>query len=195
VAAAPPATRPADAAQSQQACIAIVLPRVEGVEGNAADVGAAVREVFSSYLTGPSIRSVPLEARLVPQAIEEAQQKECTRVLIATVVRKQSSGGGLLGRVVGQAGSSLAWGIPGGSVGSAVVRGVAGAASQAMSDLASATRAKDEIRLEYRLQSVAGRIELGPNRDKAKARIDGEDLLTPLVEQASEAIAAVVTKP
>jgi hypothetical protein len=35
-------------------------------------------------LTGPSLRLVPLEARLPSQAIEEAKQKPCDDILLTT---------------------------------------------------------------------------------------------------------------
>lgn len=174
------------------ACIAIVLPNVQGVEGNAADVGAALREVFVSYLTGPSIRVVPLDSRLTIQAIPEARQKECSNLLIVALTRKRSGGGGgMLGKVLGQAGTSMAWGIPGGGVGGAIARGVATAGAQAMSELATTTRARDEMRLEYRLMS-AEQKPLLQKEERLKASNDGEDLVTPMVRKAAESIAAVV---
>jgi hypothetical protein len=173
------------------ACIAIVLPSVQGVEGDATTVGGSVRELFASFLRGPSMQVVLLDARLAAHALEEARQKQCAHVLSLTMTRKRDGGGGrLFGRVVGQAGSSVAWGIPGGGVGAAVARGATVATAQAVSELASTTKARDELRLDFKLTSADGKPELGPKSDKAKAKADGEDLLTPMVERAAEAIAA-----
>jgi hypothetical protein len=169
-------------------CIAIPLPAVQGVEGSATDVGVAVRDLFTGYLRGPAIQVVPLDARLASQAPEEARQKGCGHVLLATVTKKRHGGGGTFGRVLGHAGSTVAWQLPAGRVGTAVARGVALAGAQAVSDLASTTRAKDEMKLEYHVVSADGRAVLQPNDDKLKASIDGEDLLTPLVRRASESI-------
>lgn len=44
---------------------------------------------------------------------------------------------GLLGRVVGQAGTTAAWSLPGGGVGGALARGAAVAATQTASEVAS----------------------------------------------------------
>jgi hypothetical protein len=178
--------------QTAGACIAIALPAVQGVEGSAVEVGSAVRELFTSYLAGPTIQVASLDARLPSQAPAEAQQKACGHVLIATLTRKRS-GGGMLGRVLGQAGSSVAWQIPGGGVGTAVARGVAVAGAQAASELAFTTRAKDEMTLEYRVTSSDGRSVLKPKDEKLKASVDGEDLLTPLVQRASESIVAALS--
>jgi hypothetical protein len=174
-------------------CIAIALPAVQGVEGSAVDVGGAVRELFTSYLAGPAIQVASLDARLPSQAPAEARQKGCGHVLTASLTRKRSGGGGVLGRVLGQAGSAVAWQIPGGGVGGAVARGVAVAGAAAVSDLASTTRAKDEMTLEYRVTSADGRSVLRPTDEKLKASSDGEDLLTPLVLRASESIAAALS--
>jgi hypothetical protein len=182
-------------AQGDAPCIALVLPSVQGVEGSATEVGAGVRALFASYLTGPSMQAVALEARLQSQAVEEAKQKGCGNLLIATVTRKRSSGGGMLGRVLGQAGSTVAWQLPVGGVAGAVTRGAAAAGAQAVTELASGTRAKDEMTLEYRITATDGRVVLKPREEKLKASVDGEDLLTPLVQRASESIATAVSSP
>ena len=176
------------------ACIAIALPAVQGVEGNAVDVGGAVRDLLTSYLSGPSIQVASLEARLASQALEEARRKGCGHVLITTLTRKRSSGGSAFLKVLGQAGSSVAWQIPGAGVGAGVARGVAIAGAQAVSVLASSTKARDQMRIEYRLTSVDGRTTLESKEEKAKASVDGEDLLIPLVQRAAKSVAAAVTK-
>jgi hypothetical protein len=175
-------------------CIAIVLPSVQGVDGNATAVATAVRDLFASYLTGPSLQPMPVEARLTSQALAEARLKQCPVVLIATVSRKRSGGGnGVLGQMVGQVIGTTAYQIPGGgTVAGTVAQSIVVASAQAVSTLAASTHAKDEIRLEYRLATSDGRTQLGPVTDKAKAATDGEDLLTPLVERAAEAVAARV---
>jgi hypothetical protein len=173
------------------ACIAIVLPSVQGVEGDGSQVGASVRELFASFLRGPSMEVALLDARLASHAFEEARQKQCPRVLTLTLTHKRGGSGGLLGRVIGQAASSVAWGLPMGGVGAAVARGATVATTQAISEIAASTKARDEVRLDYELTSLEGETQLGPKTEKAKAKADGEDLLTPMVERAAEAIVAV----
>jgi hypothetical protein len=176
------------------ACIAIVLPSVQGVDGNAADVSSAVRELLTSYLSGPSLKAVPLEARLQVQAVEEARQKGCNNILTATLSRKRS-GGGVLGRALGQAAGTAAWYVPGvTSTAGAVARGAVIAGAQAVSTVASSTKAKDEMRLDYKLSTLDDVGNAKPVSLKAKATSDGEDILTPLAEKAAEAIAASVMK-
>ena len=57
----PPQAEPA--ARPDAACVALVLPSAEGVD-DAMAVAASVRSIFQSYLTGPSLKSVLLDARL-----------------------------------------------------------------------------------------------------------------------------------
>jgi hypothetical protein len=177
--------------QPETPCIAIVLPSVTGVDGNATDVAAAARELFAAYLTGPSLRAVSLEARLVTQAVEEARQKGCGQILVTSLSRKR--GGNGLGRALGQAAGTAAWYVPGvGGTAGMVARGAVIAGAQAVSSLAQTTKAKDELRLDYKISPLDAAAAAKAETLKAKAASDGEDLLTPLVEKASEAVAGRV---
>ena len=184
-------------AASGQACVAIVLPSVKGAEGDATAFAESLRELLASYLTGPTLRSIPLEARLASQAIEEARRKECDHVLVTAISRKHSEGNGW-GKALGRAAGTAAWsGVPYGAAGTAATaaaRGAAVAGAQAISSLAETTKAKDELTLEYRIGSVDDALRAAPKTEKAKAKSDHEDLLTPLAEKAAESVAAVVLK-
>jgi hypothetical protein len=168
-------------------CIAIVMPAVQGMPGNTADAAGGIRDVIANYLTGPTVKVVALEARLPSQAPDEARLKRCEPLLFATVTRK--SGGGRFAKALGQAAGTSSWYLPGGStVASATARAASVAGLQTASALASSTKAKDEVRLEYRLQSADGQIQFGPKTERQTATVDGEDLLTPVVMRAAEAI-------
>lgn len=176
---------PAPAAEAR--CIAVAMPAVQGVPGNAGDAAAGLRDLMISYLTAPSVKIVPLDAKLQSQAGEEARQKNCEPVLVLSLTRK--AGGSRLTQALGQAAGSSAWYVPGGgTVASATARAAAVGGLQVASSLASSTKAKDQVRLEYRLQSAAGQTELGPKTESETATADGEDLLTPVVMRAAEAI-------
>jgi hypothetical protein len=154
-----------------------------------------VRETFTSYLSGPSLRTEPLKARLASQVKQEAKQSGCPYLLRTTIKHVQKrGGGGLLGRMAAGAAQQGAWeaGVASGSAAGRIAGHAAyGAAGQAASNYAAGTRNKDEMTLGYRLETPDGKVVL-EKRDKRKASQDGEDLLTPLVEGASEAIAAAV---
>lgn len=161
------------------------------------DPMAAVRETFTGFLTGPSLAVTPLEARLVSQVREEAKLAGCPFLLLPTIKHeRKTGGGGLFGKVASGAVQQGAWTVAG-SAGSTVERVVAGAAAGAATsaayDYAAGSRIKDELTLSYRLESAAG-AELLEKSEKRKAKSDGEDLLTPMVQRAAEAIVTATGK-
>ena len=81
-----------------------------------------------------------------------------------------------------------------GSTAGVVAAGAAaGAAGALASHFASSVKTKDELTLTYHVESAAGKV-LVDETEKRKAQSDGEDLLTPVVEKAAEAVAAAVAK-
>ena len=181
------AQSPTDNQPARAACIAIVNPIVQGAPGSAADASAGVRDLIASYLNGPSTKVVPLEAKLPSLAAEEAKQKGCEPLLFVTVTRK-SGGHGFL-KALGQGAGASSWRLPGGSsAASAAAQAGAAGGLQAVSAMAQSTKAKDEVSLEYRLESADGQVQFGPRKERQTAKVDGEDLLTPLVMRAAQAI-------
>jgi hypothetical protein len=189
-----PAARAQEAQTPAGICVAIMLPSVQGVDGSATEVAKAVRELLSSFLTGPSMRTVAIDARLPALATEEAKEKQCDNLLIATLNRKHSGGSGL-GKALGQAAGTAAWYVPyGGSTAAYVARGVTVATAQAVSSVAASTRAKDELQLDYRVVTSSNALRVPAASEKQKAKTDGEDVLTPLVEKAAQTIATGLMK-
>jgi hypothetical protein len=186
------ATAPGDTTR-----ICLAPASVEASGGSATAAMDAARETFTSYLTGPTLAAEPLKARLASQVREEARQAGCPYLLLTTLKHVQKRGGAsVLGRMAAGAAQEGAW-QAGMSSGSAVgrVAGVAayGAAGQAASNYATGMHTKDELTLGYRLESADGKV-LMEQEDKRKAKADGEDLLTPMVQQAAEAIVAATGK-
>ena len=193
----PGAIASAQPAPTAQTCVAIVLPSARGVDGDATAFATSLRDLFMSYLTGPTLRAIALDSKLPAQAIEEARQKDCGYVLLSTVTRVRHDGGGGVGRAIGRvAGTAASYGLPyGGSAAGAAARGAAVAGAYAIANISETTKAKDEITLEYRIGTL-DRVSNAPmTSQKEKAKRDGEDLLTPMVENASAAIASIVSKP
>jgi len=183
---------PLSARAQSPACIALTLPSVQGVDGPAANYGAGVRDLFASYLTGPSIKTITLEARLPSQAALEARQKGCGQVLLASVTRKRNEG--KTGGILGQAAGIAVMRAPGaGGVTGAIASGATWAGGEAIYRFSSQVKAKDEIELSYRLGPPDSVEAAKPVTSKAKAKSDGEDVLTPLVEKAASAIVTSAT--
>ncbi len=198
--------------------VGIVPPRAQLGQGNTGqDVGEPVRQLIMSYMAGPALELVPLQARIPAQIDAEAQAQSCTHVLYSSVEQKKAGKGigGLLSMlgpalVLGPAAAMLpsvgALGDAGGASGAMV----AGAASQAIAQAsmqsahdeaianltqaqAGSVKAKDEISLSYQFVTMSGAKPPLEATLKAKAQEDGEDLLRPLVEQlATNAVSAAL---
>jgi hypothetical protein len=182
----------AHARDNPSICLAPASAQIPDMRSD--EAGTAVGQMFTSYLTGPSLSVVPLTARLASQAREEARQKNCVYVLFASVRQeRKTQTTGLLGRIAAGALQNGASQVAA-NTGSAGTRVVASAAAGGAANtyIASSTRIRDTLELEYRLESADGKT-LTAHTEKRKATSDGEDLLTPLVEQAAEAVASKVT--
>ena len=184
----------ADAAKpADTGCVALLLPSVEGVE-DAIAVATEIRSIFQSYLTGPSLKSIDLEARLASQATQEARLKECTKILTVTVQRKQSGGGGSKTAAIAHAAGTTAAYVPLPNYGSAVAVGAARSGAEAVAGVARTTKAKDEFTMTYRVDTADGSAIVPLKTDKQKAKTNGEDLLTPMIARAADVVGSAVAK-
>ena len=183
--------------QADTTWICLAPTSVEENSGNASKAMDASRETFTGFLTGPSLAPHPLKARLESQVREEARQAGCPYLLLTTLKHVQKrTGGSVFGKMAAGAAQQGAWeaGVASGSAAGRVAGQAAyGAAGQAAYNYAIAVHNKDELTLKYRLEKSDGTV-LVEKEDKRKAKSDGEDLLTPMVQQASEAIATAVGK-
>ncbi len=185
-----------DGGDTSRICLAPAS--VEASSGDATTAANAVRDAFTSFLTGPSLHPQVLSARLASQVREEARQASCPYLLLTTLKHERKRrGGSMLGRIAAGAAQQGAWeaGASSGSTAGRIAGHAAyGAAGQAAYDYAVSVHEKDQITLGYRLESGDGRV-LVEKTDKRKAKSNGEDLLTPMVQQAAEAIVAVLPSP
>lgn len=160
----------------------------EGV--NAQELSAAVQNTLAEYLKMPNVEIVALEAKL-PSAIDsEAKSKECDFVIYATVSHKKG-GGGMFGKALGKLSETVA----GRAYGSA---DTVGKASQiTIMTAAAATgnvKSKDQITLEIKLVAPGNAASVAAKQFQAKAKSDGDDIITPLVEQAAQMIVDAAAK-
>jgi hypothetical protein len=175
--------------------ICLAPASVESSVGDATAAANAVRDAFTSMLSGPTLRAQPLTARLASQVREEARQASCPYLLLTTFSHQQKrKGGSLLGRMAAGAAQQGAWeaGVQSGSAAGRVAGQAAyGAAGQAAYNYAFSIHNNDEITLGYRLETRDGQVVV-EKQDKRKAKSDGEDLLTPMAQQSAEAIVAAI---
>jgi hypothetical protein len=174
--------------------IGLVMPKTQMSSADSAQAAAALRNTFATYLNSPNIELVALNARLPSQALEEARQSNCDYVLYASLTQKKG-GGGLFGKALGNVAGSAIGHVPGGrNAGEAAARSVAITSVYTAADISGSIKSKDELTLEYKLESTdAARPGLASTA-KAKARSDGEDILTPLVEKAAQAVVDVIAR-
>jgi len=191
--------------------ICLVLPKAQLGQGSSgADVAEPVRATLTAYLSGPATELVPLTARIPVQIDAEAAQVGCAYVLYSAVTQKK---GGGFSKLLGAA-SPLAQVMPamvgmGGSYQAimatqavATVASTAAAKSaqqEAMEALGGAAKSNikkgDQITLEYRLVKPGVEAPVAAASTTGKASQNGEDLVSPLIEQAATQVLAAITPP
>lgn len=154
----------------------------EGV--NAQELSAGIQNTLAEYLKMPNVEIVRLEAKLSSAIAAEAKEKECDFVIYAQVSHKKG-GGGMFGKALGKLSETVAGRAYGSS-------DTIGKASQiTIMTAAAATgnvKAKDQITLEIKLVAAGNASPVAAKQFQAKAKADGEDIITPLVEQAAQMI-------
>ena len=157
----------------------------EGID--AAQLAAAIQNSLVRYVKGTNIEFVPLEARLASAIETEAKEKECVYVLYVTVSHKKGGGGfGMFKKIAPILGSV----VPLAGVGGVIAGTVASTAINTAAT--SNVRPKDELTLDIRLQN--GSAVALTKQFKSKAKSAGEDVISPVVEQAAAALVETVGK-
>ncbi|HLM56341.1 MAG TPA: hypothetical protein VK422_09520, partial [Pyrinomonadaceae bacterium] len=159
----------------------------EGMNG--ADLAAAVRNTLAGYLKGAAVELVQLEAMLPSQVETEARQKECDFVVYASVSHKKGGGGfgGMFGKVVAPAVGQVGIGHTGSTAGNIAGHAATNAVVTA-GEVSANVKQKDELTLDVRVQAPGGAAAAASKQFKGKARSAGEDIITPVVEQAAQLI-------
>jgi hypothetical protein len=154
---------------------------------NAHELAAAIQNTLSEYLKTPNVEIVQLEAKL-PSAIDaEAKQKECDFVIYANIAHKKGGGGGMFGKMLGNVAGSAISHIGYGSTAGAIASQSASHAVYTASSMAANVKSKDELTLDIKLNASNGAQAL-TRQFKSKAKSNGEDIISPLIEQAAQAI-------
>jgi hypothetical protein len=174
--------------------LGLVMPKAQ-VGANQAELSASVQQLLASYLVGPTVETVPLTARTPAQINLEAQQKGCDFVLYTSLSQKQKTS--LFGNLIKIAAPAVAAPMQGDT--SNQGNSVGNVAQQSANNVlvaatAGSVKAKDIVTLEFSLVAVNAKTPLVKSAVKAKAKADGEDVLTPLVEQAATAITDALAK-
>jgi len=149
---------------------------------NAQQLAAAVQNTLMENLKATNVEAVPIEGTGGIQA--EAQQKECDYLVFANVSLKK--GGGGFGSFMNSAAGKVASNVGYGSGTAAVVATNAVVAATVAQNI----KAKDEMTLDVRLERPGATTSTFAQQYKGKAKSAGEDIITPLVQQAAQAMLA-----
>ena len=176
--------------------IGLVTPRVNTVGSGTGgqSESASLRSSLNSFLAGSNIETIDLKARLDTLALTEAQRRECDFVLYTTLLRKRSSSSpgknNPLNSIVGNVGTG---GTGKKLPGSKTASEISTQAARVSGTIAGFAKANDEITFEYKLVTSVGARPVATKSTKAKVKSDGEDVLTPMIESAAQAILDATT--
>lgn len=154
---------------------------------NAQNLAAAVQNTLQQNLKGTNVEAILIEA--TGAAIQaEAQQKQCDYIVFANVSHKKGGGGfgSMISSSVGQVASNVGYGSGTAAV---VATNTVVAATVAQN-----IKNKDELTLDVRLERPTSQTPSFAQTFKGKAKSAGEDIITPLSQQAAQAIIASVGK-
>jgi hypothetical protein len=156
---------------------------------SAADLAAAVQNTLADYLKSPSVELVQLEAKLPSQLDAEAKQKECDFVIYANVSHKKGGGGfgGMFGKVLAPAVGQVGLGHTGSTAGN-VAGQVTTTAIVSAGTMSANVKPKDELTLDVKVQAPGSAMPAASRGFKARAKSAGEDIITPVIEQAAQMI-------
>ncbi|HKU75235.1 MAG TPA: hypothetical protein VJR02_15090 [Pyrinomonadaceae bacterium] len=149
---------------------------------NAQQLAAAVQNTLIENLKATNVEAIPIDGTGGIQA--EAQQKECDYLVFANVSHKK--GGGGFGSFMNSAAGKVASNVGYGSSTAAVVATNAVVAATVAENI----KAKDEMTLDVRLERPGATSPKFAQQYKGKAKAAGEDMITPLVQQAAQAMLA-----
>jgi hypothetical protein len=186
--------------------IGVAPPQAQVGQGNnaGADYSTPVRNAMVALMSGPAVEIAALDSRVPVQLQAEAQQKQCDFILYSSVAVKHKSGG--FGKFMKLAPMMAPMAGMGGGMGGAVAAQTAGVAAeaaamtaqqQAINQLAGFNgqiKSKDDVTVEYQLVAPGQSSPRLQNTLKGKAKSDGEDVLTPLLQQAATNVLTEVTK-
>lgn len=190
--------------------IGVAPPDAQVGQGNnaGADYSTPIRNAEVALMNGPAVEIAALDSHIAMQLQAEAQQKQCDYILYSRVTVKHSSGGGFgkFMKMAAPVASMTPLGAMGRGVGGAVAAQAAGAAAsaaamsaqqQAMNQLSGFNgqiKSKDDVTVQYQLVATGQTPPVQQNSLQGKAKSDGEDVLTPLLQQAATSILTEVSK-
>ena len=160
---------------------------------SAQDLSAAVENTFKKYLNVPNVEVIDIDALLSSAIDAEAKAKDCDYVIYTNASHKKGgSGFGGFGAALGQAVGQVGIGHTGSTAGN-IAGQVATQSIVSAGNMSANVKAKDEITLDVKLSKIDGQAAMA-KVFKAKAKSNGDDIISNVIEQASESIVAAIGK-
>ena len=159
---------------------------------SAVELASAVQNTMAQYLKSPNIELVMIEAKLPSLIDAEAKQKECDFVIYTNVEHKK--GGSRFASFAPALSSVASLGGIGGSTAGAVAGQVASTAIITAAEVSQDVKAKDQLTLDVKLQAPGNATASVERQFKAKAQSNGDDIISPTVQQAAQAILIAAAK-
>ena len=193
--------------------IGVAPPEAQVGQGSnaQADYSTPIRNAMILLMNGPAVEIAALDSRVAMQVQAEAQQKQCDYVLFSSVAVKhpQSSGFGKFMKMGGTMAQMTPMGAMAHGMGGAMAASAASAAAsaaaqaaqqqamnQVMSQLSGFNgqiKQKDDVTVQYQLTQTGQGAPLLQNALQGKAKSDGEDVLTPLLQQTANTVLTKVS--
>lgn len=183
--------------------IGIVLPKAQITQdGTVQDLSEAVRQNLTALMASPAVEIVPIDAKMPATVKIEAAEKGCDYILFSSLARKQKNSffGNLIKIALPVVTSTVSSGNSQTQTGTTTdsgggIKQTAQTAAQSMAGSVAATiKANDTLEFEYNLTNADVTSSKAKSLIKVKAKSNGEDVLTKLIEQASNAILEAALK-
>jgi hypothetical protein len=203
--AAAPAVPTDAAAVAPVVRIGMVPTRAQVGQGaSATDLSNTVRDALITFMSGPNVQFVPLQSRIQIQVDAEAKQAGCDFIVFTSLTETKAQKTNLKGlAALMSAAAPLAALVPG--AGNATATYAAQAAANAAQTVAAQQAQEDEqaassvaaqglagkddvMSLEYKIARTGDKTPLETKTLSVTATQDGEDIISPLVEQAANEI-------
>jgi hypothetical protein len=189
--------------------VGIAPPDAQLGQGNnaGADYSTPIRNAIVALMSGPAVEIAALDSHIAMQLQAEAQQKQCDYILYSSVAVKHSAGSGF-GKFMKMAtpiANMTPMGMMAHGMGSMVAMSAASAAAQAaaqqaqqqaisqLSGFNGQVKSKDDVSVQYQLVQTGQTAPVVQNALQGKAKSDGEDVLTPLLQDTANTVLNTVT--
>jgi len=170
--------------------IGIISPKATLANVSATEASNAVQNSFYELMKSKVIDVIAIEARLPIQVMPEAEEKAAHYILYTTLSQKKGkSDNGFFGKMTERVANRVAARIPyGKGIAGQIAIETASEALRTVSTLATTIKANDEMTLEYKLLRVEDSQAVVSNSITAKAKENGEDIITRMIETAANEV-------